>query len=88
MKEVWATLPDVSVPGDTTGKTQPSLAPTPVFTITAPPGGVKEKELTIKVPGIQLQYSQTINLNFGPLTWPHVSVATLVPVSPQPFTMK
>jgi hypothetical protein len=26
----------------------------------------------------QLQYSQTVNLNFAGLTWPHVSVATLV----------
>jgi hypothetical protein len=27
---------------------------------------------------LQLQYSQTVNLNFAGLTWPHVSVATLV----------
>jgi hypothetical protein len=26
----------------------------------------------------QLQYTQTVNLNFAGLTWPHVSVATLV----------
>jgi len=89
---LWATMPEVSVPGDTTGtKRQPSTAPTPRFAITAPAAGVKE-QTTIKVPGIQLQYSQTINLNFGPpglmLTWPHVSVATLVPVAPQPFQMK
>jgi hypothetical protein len=25
----------------------------------------------------QLQYSQTVLLNFAPLSWPHVSVATL-----------
>ncbi|KAK0614542.1 hypothetical protein B0T14DRAFT_499787 [Immersiella caudata] len=68
-------------------------APTPRFAITAPPGGVSERK-TIKVPGIQIQYSQNVNLNFGPpvtdgmLTWPHVSVATLVPTDPQPFTMK
>ncbi|KAH7009432.1 uncharacterized protein B0I36DRAFT_257663 [Microdochium trichocladiopsis] len=62
-------------------------APTPKFAITAPPGGVTERK-TIRVPGIQIQYSQTVNLNFGPgaiLTWPHVSVATLVPTDPQPF---
>ena len=68
-----------------------STAPTPEFAITAPPGGVKEMK-TIKVPGIQIQYSQTVNLNFGPknnvLTWPHVSVATLVPTGPQPFQMR
>lgn len=27
----------------------------------------------------QIQYSQVVNLNFNGLTWPHVSVATLVP---------
>jgi hypothetical protein len=56
-------------------------APTPKLAITAPPGDATERK-TIKVPGIQIQYSQTVNLNFGPgtmLTWPHVSVATLVP---------
>jgi len=34
------------------------------------------------VPFIQIQYSQTVFLNFGPLTWPHVSVATLIPADP------
>lgn len=65
-------------------------APTPKFAITTPRGGVPH-DTTIAVPGIQIQYSQTVNLNFGPpgsiLTWPHVSVATLVPTSPQPFQM-
>jgi hypothetical protein len=65
-------------------------APTPIFSITTPPGGVP-KDTMITVPGIQIQYSQTVNLNFGPkgsiLTWPHVSVATLVPTNPQPFQM-
>jgi len=68
-----------------------ATAPTPVFAITAPLGGNKETK-TITVPGLQIQYSQTVNLNFGPkgfmLTWPHVSVATLVPTEPQPFQMK
>ena len=66
-------------------------APTPVFLITTPPGGIP-KDTTISVPGVQIQYSQSVNLNFGPqgfmLTWPHVSVATLVPTDPQPFQMK
>ena len=68
-------------------------APTPVFYVTTPRGGVP-KDTTITVPGIQIQYSQTVNLNFGPgggkniLTWPHVSVATLVPTTPQTFQMK
>ena len=67
-----------------------STAPTPVFLIT-PPAKLPAPKQTITVPGIQIQYSQTVNLNFGPqgsiLTWPHVSVATLVPSDPQPFTM-
>ena len=29
-------------------------------------------------PGLLLQYSQVVLLNFGPLSWPHVSVASLV----------
>ena len=65
-------------------------APTPKFAITTPQGGVPEDTI-ITVPGIQIQYSQTVNLNFGfpngHLTWPHVSVATLVPTNAQPFQM-
>jgi hypothetical protein len=34
---------------------------------------------TITVTSTQIQYSQTVFLNFNGLTWPHVSVATLVP---------
>ena len=70
-----------------------STAPTPEFDIRTPPGGVP-KQTTITVPGTQIQYSQTVNLNFGKppngkpmLTWPHVSVATLVPTTPQFFQM-
>lgn len=32
----------------------------------------------------QIQYSQTVLLNFNGLTWPHVSVATLIPADPVP----
>ncbi|KAK3348602.1 hypothetical protein B0T25DRAFT_226360 [Lasiosphaeria hispida] len=69
-----------------------STAPTPQFNITAPDAGVHALT-TITVPGIQIQYSQMVHLNFGPspaamLTWPHVSVATLVPTGPQPFQIK
>jgi hypothetical protein len=34
---------------------------------------------TITVVSTQIQYSQVVFLNFAGLTWPHVSVATLVP---------
>jgi hypothetical protein len=30
----------------------------------------------------QIQYTQKVMLNFFGLTWPHVSVATLVPADP------
>lgn len=38
---------------------------------------------TIIVNSTQIQYSQKVFLNFGGLTWPHVSVATLVPTTAQ-----
>lgn len=34
-------------------------------------------EITVRFP--QIQYTQTVLLNFATLTWPHVSVNTLVP---------
>jgi len=63
-----------------------STAPTPVFLIT-PPSKLPSKSQTITVPGTQIQYSQNVSLNFATLTWPHLSVATLVPTEPQHFTM-
>jgi hypothetical protein len=38
-----------------------------------------DKPRKIKVRFTQIQYSQTVLLNFAGLTWPHVSVNTLVP---------
>lgn len=38
----------------------------------------------ITVFSTQIQYSQVVFLNFNTLTWPHVSVATLVPSGPIP----
>jgi hypothetical protein len=35
----------------------------------------------------QIQYTQTVFLNFNRLTWPHVSVATLIPNDPIPLTL-
>jgi hypothetical protein len=37
------------------------------------------EDTTIEVSYTQIQYTQTVLLNFNGLTWPHVSVATLVP---------
>ena len=39
---------------------------------------------TITVRTAQIQYSQQVFLNFNTLTWPHVSVARLVPGTPIP----
>jgi hypothetical protein len=51
--------------------------PTPVFSVKPPIEIAADK--VVLVPFTQIQYTQTVFLNFGPLTWPHVSVATLVP---------
>ena len=40
--------------------------------------------ITITVTSTQIQYSQVVFLNFAGLTWPHVSVATLVPSAAVP----
>ena len=42
---------------------------------------------TIDVSYTQIQYTQTVLLNFNNLTWPHVSVATLVPNKPVPVAI-
>ena len=53
----------------------------PVFHV-VPPHEVTAPR-TITVPATQIQYSQVVLLNFAGLSWPHVSVATLVPKGPQ-----
>jgi len=49
----------------------------PTFSVTPPYDLDMPRELTVKF--TQIQYSQTVLLNFAGLTWPHVSVNTLVP---------
>jgi hypothetical protein len=39
----------------------------------------------VKVATTQIQYSQKVLLDFNGLSWPHVSVASLVPTSPVPI---
>jgi hypothetical protein len=56
------------------GQPTPTFLVNPPATITAP--------RTVTVPSVQIQYSQQVFLNFNGLTWPHVSVATLVPRDP------
>lgn len=51
----------------------------PTFKITL---DKNEVEFKAKVFYTQIQYSQNVTLNFGTLSWPHISVATLVPADP------
>jgi hypothetical protein len=49
----------------------------PTFSVTPPFDLDKPRELKVRF--TQIQYTQTVLLNFAGLTWPHVSVNTLVP---------
>jgi hypothetical protein len=59
---------------------QPFGRPIPTF-VANPPVPVPAPR-TLTVTGTQIQYTQTVMLNFAALSWPHVSVATLVPADP------
>ena len=65
----------LKIPAPTTkpGQIAPVFLANPPHEITAP--------ITITVTSTQIQYSQTVLLNFAGLTWPHVSVATLTPTA-------
>jgi hypothetical protein len=43
-------------------------------------GNQRAQDVTVAY--TQIQYSQNVSLDFGPLRWPHISVATLVPADP------
>ncbi len=67
-------------------QTNPPVPVQPTFIASIPfkpgkkfPGG------TVTVETTQIQYSQKVILNFAGLSWPHVSVATLVPADPVPI---
>jgi hypothetical protein len=53
------------------GQRVPTFSVTPPFDLEVP------RQITVTFP--QIQYTQTVLLNFNKLTWPHVSVNTLVP---------
>jgi hypothetical protein len=53
--------------------------PVPLFSV-KPPMPI-EVPRTITVSSTQIQYSQRVILNFNGLSWPHISVATLVPAN-------
>jgi hypothetical protein len=63
---------------------QASGAPITTFTVLPPVPIPRPLPITIRT--TQIQYSQTVLLNFNGLSWPHVSVATLVPASSVPVT--
>jgi hypothetical protein len=71
-------------PGDGTvlieGKSQGPGKPVPVFSVTPPVAIPAPRQ--IKVTSTQIQYTQLVILNFAGLSWPHVSIATLVPSDP------
>jgi hypothetical protein len=70
--------PALIIPAETGAEGQP----VPEFLVN-PPIAIKTPR-TIKVNATQIQYSQHVILNFNGLSWPHVSVATLVPNAPVP----
>ena len=76
-------FPNGSVPTTVQPRGAPFGLPVPTFLLDPP------VQLTgprvIKVTSTQIQYSQTVILNFAGLSWPHVSVATLVPTDPLPI---
>lgn len=57
-------------------------APAPVFSVNPPAPIAARRVITFTT--TQIQYSQTVLLNFNGLSWPHVSVATLVPAGTIP----
>lgn len=59
----------------------------PVASFVVSPATEITADTQIDVTYTQIQYTQTVFLNFNGLTWPHVSVATLVPNDPIPITL-
>jgi hypothetical protein len=59
----------------------------PVASFAVSPATEITADTQIDVTYTQIQYTQTVFLNFNDLTWPHVSVATLVPNDPIPITL-
>jgi len=61
----------IKAPASVPSQRVPTFSVTPPFALPAP------REITFHF--TQIQYTQTVFLNFNTLTWPHVSVNTLVP---------
>lgn len=58
----------------------PARAPAPTFLVTSKTATSARQSVPVEYK--QIQYTQNVSLNFKGLTWPHVSVATLVPIAP------
>jgi hypothetical protein len=67
---------EISAPESPSGQPRPVFLISPPYEITSPK--------TINVTSTQIQYSQVVLMNFDDITWPHVSVSTLVPSTPVP----
>jgi hypothetical protein len=76
------TVPALKPGGSVSIKVTPTAPgqPVPTVHVTSKAGTTAPKTITVTY--TQIQYSQEVFLNFNTLTWPHVSVATLVPASP------
>src|SRR5512144_89422 len=59
----------------------------PVASFVVSPATEITVDTQVDVTYTQIQYTQMVFLNFNGLTWPHVSVATLVPNAPIPITL-
>jgi hypothetical protein len=69
---VWSPgQPPLAIPAPTTS------GPAPVFLVKPPTAITQPRQL--KVNSTQIQFSQEVILSFIGITWPHISVATLVP---------
>jgi hypothetical protein len=71
--------PPLIIPGETGAAGQPA----PEFLVNPPISIKAPRQITVTAP--QIQYSQQVLLNFNHRSWPHVSVATLVPATPVPI---
>lgn len=76
-------FPNGSAPTTIQPRGAPFGLPVPTFLLD-PPIQLTGPRI-IRVTSTQIQYSQTVILNFNGLSWPHVSVATLVPTDPLPI---
>jgi hypothetical protein len=73
-------FPNGSAPTTVQPRGAPFGLPVPTYLLDPPVQVTGPK--VIKVTSTQIQYSQKVILNFNGLSWPHVSVATLVPSDP------